>query len=98
MEIILEYIYTGSIKINYLTIDNIVETYYAADYFQLLDLQKLIMKTLENILEKNYTKNCSPELLSKVVEIIPLSEENIFLWARKLHKKKKILLRRTIFS
>src|SRR6266498_5197586 len=39
MEIILEYIYTGSIKESSLTKDNIVETYYAADYFQLLDLR-----------------------------------------------------------
>src|SRR5204863_722631 len=79
MEIILEYIYTGSIKKNYLTKDNIVETYCAADYFQLSGFQELIMKTLKNILEINYTKNYSPELLSKVAEIIPLSEENILL-------------------
>src|ERR1700722_502403 len=39
MEIILEYIYTGSIKEESLIIDNIVETFYAADYFQLLNLQ-----------------------------------------------------------
>src|SRR3954470_10566083 len=35
MEIILEYTYTGFIN---LTKDNIVEAYYAADYFQLIDL------------------------------------------------------------
>src|SRR6266496_4510898 len=39
MEIILEYIYTGSIKEGFLT----VEVFYAADYFQLLDLQDFIM-------------------------------------------------------
>ncbi|POG68841.1 BTB/POZ protein, partial [Rhizophagus irregularis DAOM 181602=DAOM 197198] len=38
MEIILEYIYTGSIK-GTLTEDNIVEVFSAADYFQLLNLQ-----------------------------------------------------------
>src|SRR6266498_5721754 len=42
MEILLEYIYTGSINENSLTKDNIVEAYYAADYFQLLDLQKTL--------------------------------------------------------
>ncbi|POG79881.1 hypothetical protein GLOIN_2v1523843, partial [Rhizophagus irregularis DAOM 181602=DAOM 197198] len=45
MEIVLEYIYTGSIKEEYLTKDNIIETFYAADYFQLTDLQDFIMKT-----------------------------------------------------
>src|SRR5436189_154244 len=42
MEIILEYIYTGSIQIESLTKDNIVEAFYVADYFQLPDLQNLI--------------------------------------------------------
>src|SRR5215469_14965310 len=60
MEVILEYIYTGSIKEEFLTKDNIVETYYASDYFQLPDLQKLIMKTVKNILKKDYTVNYSP--------------------------------------
>src|SRR5581483_5613202 len=39
MGIILEYIYTGSIKENSLTKNNIIEVYYAADFFQLPDLQ-----------------------------------------------------------
>src|ERR1043166_4954503 len=42
MEIILEYIYIGSIKKESLTKDNIIETFYAASYFQLLDLQDFI--------------------------------------------------------
>src|SRR6266498_3105948 len=79
MEIILEYIYTGSIKEKSLTKDNTVEAYSAADYFQLPDLQELIMKTLESNLKKNCTENYSPELLSKVVDAIPLSEEDILL-------------------
>src|SRR4051794_23928501 len=44
MEIILEYIYTGSIKEESLNKDNIIEAFYAADYFQLSDLQDIIMK------------------------------------------------------
>ncbi|POG79872.1 BTB/POZ protein, partial [Rhizophagus irregularis DAOM 181602=DAOM 197198] len=39
MEIVLEYTYTGSIKNESLTKDNIIEAFYAADYFQLPDLQ-----------------------------------------------------------
>ncbi|CAB5188828.1 unnamed protein product [Rhizophagus irregularis] len=76
MEIILEYIYSGSIKVESLNKENIVEAFYAADYFQLLDLQKFIMETIKSA---NYAKNYSPELLSKVVNTIPLSEDNILL-------------------
>src|SRR2546421_2245975 len=47
MEIILEYIYTGSIKEESLIKDNIVEAFYLADYFQLPDLQNLIIKTVK---------------------------------------------------
>ncbi|CAB5189692.1 uncharacterized protein OCT59_000941 [Rhizophagus irregularis] len=79
MEIVLEYIYTGSIKEEYLTKDNIIETFYAADYFQLTDLQDFIMKTFKNTLKKNYNENYSPELLSELAEKMPLTENNILL-------------------
>jgi hypothetical protein len=77
MEIILEYTYTGSIKGESLTKDNIVEAFHAADYFQLPDLQDFIMKTIKNT--NLCLENYLPELLSKAVETIPLSEDNIFL-------------------
>ena len=57
MEIILEYTYTGSIKEESLTKDNIVEAFHAADYFQLTDLHDNIMETVKETLEKNYTEN-----------------------------------------
>src|SRR3954470_10621396 len=46
MEIILEYIYTGSVKEESLTKDNIIEAFYAADYFQLSGLQDFITNTI----------------------------------------------------
>ncbi|POG66392.1 hypothetical protein GLOIN_2v1656838, partial [Rhizophagus irregularis DAOM 181602=DAOM 197198] len=61
MEIILEYIYTGSVKKESLTKDNLIEAFFAAHYFQLSDLQDLIMKTINNT---NFVKDYSPELLS----------------------------------
>ncbi|GBB85567.1 hypothetical protein RclHR1_12060005 [Rhizophagus clarus] len=79
MELILEYIYTGSIKEESLTKDNMIETFYAANYFQLTELENFITKTFKNTLKKNCTENCSPELLSKFAEKIPLIEDNIFL-------------------
>ncbi|CAB5356739.1 unnamed protein product [Rhizophagus irregularis] len=77
MEIILEYIYTGSVKEESLTKDNsTVEAFYAADYFQLSDLQDFILKTVNST---NFAKNYSPELLSKISEKMPLTEDNILL-------------------
>ncbi|RGB41083.1 hypothetical protein C1646_663264 [Rhizophagus diaphanus] len=76
MKIILEYIYTGSIKKEFLNKNNIIEAFHAADHFQLSILQEFIMKTVKNA---DYLKNYSPELLSKVVDIMPLSEDNLIL-------------------
>src|SRR6266542_4419865 len=67
MKIILEYIYTGMIKEESLTKDNIIEAFKAADYFQLLDLQNSIIKN-----------NYSPELLTKLVDTMPLSKDYLF--------------------
>ncbi|GBC08014.1 hypothetical protein RclHR1_07860008 [Rhizophagus clarus] len=79
MEIILEYIYTGSIKEESLTKDNIIETFCAADYFQLSDLQDFIMKTLKNTFKKNNNENYSPELLSKFAGKMQFTGDNILL-------------------
>ncbi|GES97590.1 hypothetical protein GLOIN_2v1836088 [Rhizophagus clarus] len=79
MEITLEYIYTGSIKEESLIKDNIIEAFYAADYFQLPDLQDFIIKIFKNILKKNHTENPSPEILSKFTGKFPLTENNILL-------------------
>ncbi|RGB33770.1 hypothetical protein C1646_703682, partial [Rhizophagus diaphanus] len=53
IEIILEYIYTGFIKEESLTKDNMIEIFYAADYFQLSDLKDFVVKTFKNTLKKN---------------------------------------------
>src|SRR5436190_11081000 len=66
MEIILEYVYTGSINEESFNKDNVVEAFYAADYFQLPGFQKRMIKTVK---EKDYTENYTPELLSATVEI-----------------------------
>ncbi|CAB5363513.1 unnamed protein product [Rhizophagus irregularis] len=79
MEIILEYAYIGSIKKESLTKDNIIEAFNTADYFQLVKLQEFIMKTIKYTIEDNYKNNYLPELLSKAVDIMVLSEDNILL-------------------
>ncbi|CAG8780402.1 9787_t:CDS:1, partial [Rhizophagus irregularis] len=70
------YIYTGSVKKESLTKDNLIEAFFAAHYFQLSDLQDFIIKTIKST---NFVKDYSPELLTKVSEIIPLTEDNIIL-------------------
>ncbi|GES97633.1 BTB/POZ protein [Rhizophagus clarus] len=75
MEVVLEFIYTGSVKES-LTKDNIVEAFYAADFFQLSVLQDFITQTIKNA---NFAENYSPELLSKVSEKLSLTEDNILL-------------------
>ncbi|GES97640.1 BTB/POZ protein [Rhizophagus clarus] len=79
MKIILEYAYIGSIEKESLTKDNIIEAFNAADYFQLLKLQEFIISTVKNTIEDNYKDNYSPELLSKAVDTMILSEDNILL-------------------
>ncbi|RGB33996.1 hypothetical protein C1646_703243 [Rhizophagus diaphanus] len=79
MEIVLEYTYTGSVKEESLTKDNILEALYAADYFQLSNLQDFITKIFNNTLKKNSTENYLPELLSKAMKIMPLTEDNSLL-------------------
>jgi hypothetical protein len=79
MEVILEYTYTGTIDEKSLTKDNTIEAFYAADYFQLPDLQNFIMKTFKNTLEEDSIENYSPELLSKFAGKMPLTEDNILL-------------------
>jgi hypothetical protein len=76
MNIILEYTYTGSVKEESLNKDNIIEAFYAADYFQLPELQDFIMNIIKNT---NYAENYSPELLSRAAETMPLSEDNVLL-------------------
>ncbi|CAG8612949.1 10867_t:CDS:2 [Rhizophagus irregularis] len=68
MNIILEYIYTGKLQEDSLNKDNTIEAFFAADYFNLPELQKFIVENVKENLEKNYTDNYSPELLSRVRE------------------------------
>ncbi|RIA85813.1 BTB/POZ protein [Glomus cerebriforme] len=68
MKVILEYTYTGSVKEESLTKDNIVEAFCAADYFQLTNFQIFIMNTLQ---KRDYSENYLPELLSKIVKTMP---------------------------
>ncbi|UZN99713.1 uncharacterized protein OCT59_000980 [Rhizophagus irregularis] len=62
-------------KINSAGMEIILEYIYQV-YFQLSDLQDFIFKTFKNT---NFAKNYSPELLSKISEKMPLTEDNVLL-------------------
>ncbi|CAI2178132.1 13034_t:CDS:2 [Funneliformis geosporum] len=70
-------LYSGLGEKESLTKDNIVKAFIAAEYFQLPDLQDTILKIVKIILEKNRNDNYSPELLSKILDTMSLSENNI---------------------
>ncbi|RIA81902.1 concanavalin A-like lectin/glucanase domain-containing protein [Glomus cerebriforme] len=76
IKIILEYLYTGSINKESLNKDNIIETYLAADYFQLTELQNILIELVKVTLE---TMNIAPELLSKAVGKLPSLADNELL-------------------
>ncbi|GBC05761.1 hypothetical protein RclHR1_06400011 [Rhizophagus clarus] len=79
MKIVLEYIYTGSIEEETLKKDNVFEVFNVADYFQLPGLQDLIVEGFKNTLENNHRKIYSPEFLTRAVDIMQLSDDNVLL-------------------
>ncbi|CAG8604418.1 9594_t:CDS:2, partial [Acaulospora morrowiae] len=72
MKNILEYIHMGGLSEKSLTVENAIETFAAAEYFQLDDLLKNhVNKFLDEICNDDTSDNNneSPELLSKVVKM-----------------------------
>ncbi|CAG8693485.1 4832_t:CDS:1, partial [Acaulospora colombiana] len=75
MKIILEYLYTGKIPDGSLSADNVFEILYAADFFQLKNLQDIISDFYIKACQEEGIDNKSPELLSKAVQLT-LSGDN----------------------
>ncbi|RHZ57706.1 hypothetical protein Glove_384g30 [Diversispora epigaea] len=78
MKIILEFLYTGDFSNEDLSLKFLVDAYFAADFFQLLNLQDHIINKLEEILSnnsENSEEDILPELLTKAVrDEIPNSD------------------------
>src|SRR6266542_1407709 len=66
MKVIMEYLYTGLVSNEVLTNENLVETFNAADYFQLPGLQYLIVK---HVLDNNIIKNNKTLILKFLTRI-----------------------------
>ncbi|CAG8440937.1 1029_t:CDS:2 [Diversispora eburnea] len=70
MIIILEFMYTGSIQKEFLKIENSVDVFNAAEFFQLVELQNIIIQYLQESFLENLSDNLSPYLLSKTIRIM----------------------------
>jgi hypothetical protein len=79
MEIVLEFLYTGCDLENYLTHDNIIEVYHAADYFQMFDLRDSIIRIVKVILNVNPKQSCAPQLLTRAVAKLSASADCEFM-------------------
>ncbi|RIA95690.1 concanavalin A-like lectin/glucanase domain-containing protein [Glomus cerebriforme] len=79
MEIVLEFLYTGCDLKDYLTHDNIIELYHAADYFQMFDLRNSIIKIVDDILNTNLKQSCAPELLTRAITKMSASADCEFI-------------------
>ncbi|CAG8533567.1 9942_t:CDS:1 [Funneliformis mosseae] len=66
MKVVIEYLYTSDVEEQSLTINNIVEVYYASIHFKLTSLQKLIIDRTKKFLKGG--PNISKNLLSQLVK------------------------------
>ncbi len=73
MLIVLEYLYTGSITMNQLNKDNLLDVYIAADFFLLKDLQQIILQFLPKVSEFEIKHNYIPELFTEMISKFPTS-------------------------
>ncbi|CAG8663021.1 14099_t:CDS:1 [Ambispora leptoticha] len=79
MKVVLDFIYTGSIREEtLLKSSEAIEIYHAADYFLLPDLQDSILKFIEEFLKEN-EYGLAIKLLNKAIEKMPLSQDNRLL-------------------
>ncbi|CAG8475838.1 8711_t:CDS:1 [Ambispora gerdemannii] len=75
MQVILEFLYTGSISDGALTIDNVMESYHAADYFTLPDLQETILAFAQKIIQESDV-DMAASLLSVIAQKMTSSNDN----------------------
>ncbi|CAG8441102.1 6310_t:CDS:1 [Acaulospora colombiana] len=77
MKIILEFLYTDEVNYTAFTPNNIIDTFHAADYFQLPDLQDQLVEYVKKELNGgNNNQVLAPELLSNAVRKMSASAEN----------------------
>nr|CAG8486474.1 10634_t:CDS:2 [Entrophospora candida] len=78
MQVVLEFLYTGSIGEKTLTGKNAIEVFHASDYFMLPDLQDYVMIYIENCHDESKHDSIT-RLYTKFVEIMgPLTHNELF--------------------
>ncbi|CAG8714736.1 33599_t:CDS:1 [Gigaspora margarita] len=75
--IILEYLYMGNITMETLTLNNVVEAYFAADYFLLIQLEDMIISFLDNALKCSADNCLAAKLLTQATEFMLPSTDDI---------------------
>ncbi|CAI2173200.1 19409_t:CDS:2 [Funneliformis geosporum] len=76
MEAILNYLYTGSCTVQQMRNEDVIDIYHAADYFQLNSLLEYIVRIIGFFLQPSTDSYFTPELLSRALVKLPLSEKN----------------------
>ncbi|CAG8745780.1 6752_t:CDS:1, partial [Cetraspora pellucida] len=74
---ILEYLYMGNITMETLTLKNVVEAYFAADYFLLPQLEELVISFLDNALKCSADNNLAAKFLTQATEFMLPSIDDI---------------------
>ncbi|CAG8444940.1 8509_t:CDS:1 [Ambispora leptoticha] len=78
MQVILEFIYTGTISNDALTINNVMGVYHAADYFLLPDLQNTVVEFVQKIAQ-DHDIDLAASLLSIVAQKMnPSNDDKLF--------------------
>ncbi|CAB4416351.1 unnamed protein product [Rhizophagus irregularis] len=75
MKILLEFLYTSKVEKERLTVENVVEVYYAAIYFELDVLQECIIEFIKQSLEER-DEDLGKKLLSQFVEKFSTDADN----------------------
>ncbi|CAG8486216.1 9528_t:CDS:1 [Ambispora gerdemannii] len=67
MKIVLEFLYTGDVNPNHFTIRSAIDTFHAANYFLLPDLEKMISEFIIDNLKKENKIDCLVEFFSSMI-------------------------------
>ncbi|CAG8654181.1 22208_t:CDS:1 [Dentiscutata erythropus] len=81
---ILEYLYMGNITMETLTLNNVVEAYFGAEYFLLPQLEDIVISFLDNALKCSADNTLAAKFLTQATEFMSPSTDDILY--RTLHK------------
>ncbi|CAG8522759.1 12986_t:CDS:2, partial [Racocetra persica] len=72
-----QYLYMGNITMETLTLKNVVEAYFAAEYFLLPQLEEIVISFLDNALKCSADNNLAAKFLTQATEFMLTSTDDI---------------------